>query len=189
MIIKNNSVELALSLIENGEIIIIPTDTLYGFSFDAYNSMIINKFNKFKKRNSPLSIIVDSIKMAKKYVKCKEVDLVQHLLPGPFTFLFSKIESQLSPLITQNSDKIGIRIPNNKFCIEIVKKLKRPIVTTSVNFHGFPSIKKIKNIENSFSQFSIFNGLENINSEGSTIIDMTLKPPKIIRQGDGVFNL
>lgn len=189
MIVKNNSIEFAINLIENGEIIIIPTDTLYGFSFDAYNSRIIKKFNKFKNRNSPLSIIVDSINMAKKYANCKEVDKVQHFLSGPFTFLFSKIESSLPPLITQNSDKIGIRIPNNKFCIEIVKKLNRPIVTTSVNFHGLQSINKIKNIENTFPQFNIFKGMENLKSKGSTIVDMTLNSPEIIRQGDGVFSL
>ena len=189
MIHSINDMDLAAKYIENGEIIIIPTDTLYGFSFDAYNSKTTEKFNKFKKRNSPLSIIVDSIEMAKKYAKLTDKKKIHHLLPGPFTLLFSKIESGLAPLITNNSNKIGIRIPNNKFCIEIVKRLKRPIVTTSVNFHKTPALSSIKIMEETFSNFHIFGGVENTNSKGSTIVDMTMEKPNIIRQGDGVFKL
>ena len=187
MIHSINDMDLAAKYIENGEIIIIPTDTLYGFSFDAYNSKTTEKFNKFKKRHSPLSIIVDSIKMAKKYAKIKGKNKINHLLPGPFTFLFPKIESDLAPLVTNNSNKIGIRIPDNKFCIEIVKRFKRPIVTTSVNSHGAPPLIKIKFIKESFSNFHIFEGMENINSKGSTIVDMTQSPYAIIRHGDGEF--
>ena len=189
MIYSINDIELAVEYILNGKIIIIPTDTLYGFSFDAYNSKTTEKFNKFKKRHSPLSIIVDSIKMAKKYAKIKGINKIQHLLPGPFTFLFSKSESGLAPLVTNNSNKIGIRIPDNKFCIEIVKRFKRPIVTTSVNSHGAPPLIKIKIIKESFSNFHIFEGVENINSKGSTIVDMTQSPYAIIRHGDGEFHV
>ena len=189
MIHSINDIELAIKYISKGKIIIIPTDTLYGFSFDAYNSKTTEKFNKFKKRHSPLSIIVDSIKMAKKYAKIKGINKIQHLLPGPFTFLFYKSESGLAPLVTNNSNKIGIRIPDNKFCNEIIKRLKRPIVTTSVNLHGTPPLTNIKIIKESFSNFHIFNGVENINSKGSTIIDFSKGKASLIRIGDGAYCL
>ena len=187
MNIFKSSIETAVNYIQNGEIIIIPTDTLYGFSFDAYDSKIIDKFNKLKKRKSPLSIIVDSIEMAKKYAKIDNINLVNSILPGPFTALFYKKESILPNLITYQSEKIGIRIPEHSFAKKIVSKLKRPITTTSVNIHGELPLKNIKNIKAAFPEIPCFEDGE-LNSKGSTIIDFTMNPPKIIRQGDGVLN-
>jgi L-threonylcarbamoyladenylate synthase len=188
MIFQNKPIKLALKLINKGEIIILPTDTLYGFSFDATNNETIKKFNTIKNRNSPLSIIVDSIQMAKKYADNTEVDKVKHLLPGPFTFLFSSIKNNLPDLLTNQSEKIGIRIPNNVFCIEIVRNFKRPLVTTSVNFHSMPALQHIKEIEDQFPNFHIFKDHINLKSKGSTIVDLTFNNPKILRQGDGIFN-
>jgi len=184
---KINEINRAVEFIQNGEIIIIPTDTLFGFSFDAYNSSTIEKFNKFKKRKSPLSIIVNSLTMAKKYGKIENTEAVNQLFPGPFTCLFEKKESDLSSIITCDSNKIGIRIPQNEFCLKVVEKLNRPITTTSVNFHGKESLKKIKEIKSTFPHIPFFYE-ENLVSKGSTIIDFMQNPPKIIRQGDGIFN-
>ena len=189
MIYKIDDIDIAVKYILDGEIIIIPSDTLYGFSFDSYNSETVKKFNYFKRRNSPLSIIVDSLDMAEKYAKLSNINMIQNLLPGPFTLLFFKVSSNLSPLITNKSNKIGIRIPNDNFCIEIVKRLKRPIVTTSVNFHGQPSLTDLKIIKDTFSNFHIFAGVEKMESKGSTIIDMTVNKPNIIRQGDGIIKI
>ena len=90
-------------------------------------------------------------------------------------------------LITYQSEKIGIRIPEHYFAKKIVSKLKRPITTTSVNIHGEIPLKNIKNIKAAFPEIPCFEDGE-LNSKGSTIIDFTMNPPKIIRQGDGVLN-
>lgn len=185
--IQKNEINRAVELIQKGKIIIIPTDTLFGFSFDACNSSTIENFNKLKMRKSPLSIIVNSMTMAEKYGKIENTKVINQLLPGSFTCLFEKKESDLSSLVTCDSDKIGIRIPQNDFCLKIVEKLKRPITTTSVNFHGKESLKEIKEIKSTFPKIPFF-GEKNLNSNGSTIIDFTQNPPKVIRQGDGVFN-
>ena len=62
------NLNVALDLLKLGEIIVYPTDTIYGFGVDATNSQAINKLNTLKKRVSPLSIIVDSEEMIKKFV-------------------------------------------------------------------------------------------------------------------------
>ncbi len=184
----NKNIIIALELIKKGEIIIIPTDTIYGFSFDAYNSRTVEKFNKLKQRNTPLSIIVDSLKMAQEYAEIKDEKTFHSLLPGPFTCLYPKKKSNLSDFVTANSELIGIRIPKHKFSVSIVEKLNRPITTTSVNIHGEKPIVTISEIKKKFINFPFFNEGDLI-SQGSTIINFAVNPPKIIRQGEGIFKV
>ncbi|MAJ45635.1 MAG: threonylcarbamoyl-AMP synthase [Candidatus Marinimicrobia bacterium] len=186
-IFSNNSINHAADLIHKGEIIILPTDTLYGFSFDACNSNTIERFNKFKRRNNPISIIVDSIEMAREYAEIKDEDLFHSLLPGPFTCLYPKnVGTNLSDLVTNNSNLVGIRIPKHKLSISIVQKLQKPITTTSVNIHGEKPLETIEDIKNEFPYIKYFDEGHLI-SKGSTIINFSINPPKIIRQGDGNF--
>ena len=87
----DNNSKLAEKLILEGEIIVYPTDTLYGMGVDATNKKAINKLNQLKGRISPLSIIVNSEKMIKKYIDIKfsfKKDLNKYL-PGPFTILLN----------------------------------------------------------------------------------------------------
>lgn len=189
MMVKiNNQINFAVELIEKGDIVILPTDTLYGFSFDACNSDTVKKFNKLKQRNNPLSIIVDSFEMARNYAKIEDENLFHSLLPGPFTCLYPKIvNTNLSDLVTSKSDLIGIRMPKHELSKEIVQYLKRPITTTSVNIHGEKPLETIEDIKKTFPEVPCFDEGE-LNSKGSTIINLGVIPPKIIRQGDGIFN-
>jgi L-threonylcarbamoyladenylate synthase len=182
-------IDYAVELIKNGQIIILPTDTLYGFSFDARNSITIEKFNKLKKRNNPLSIIVNSFDMAVEYAEIDNENIFKRLLPGPFTLLYKKkSNTNLSKLVTLNSDLIGIRIPKYDFLLNIVNKLNYPITTTSVNIHGEKALKKISDIKNKFPNIECFSDGDLI-SAGSTIINFTVNPPIIVRQGDGIYKI
>ena len=80
----NNNIDLALKLILSGEIIIYPTDTIYGFGVDATNQKAIHKLNRLKKRVSPLSIIVSSYDMIREFVdfKFQASDEIKKYLPG-----------------------------------------------------------------------------------------------------------
>ena len=110
------------------------------------------------------------------------------IFPGPFTVLLEKRKTDLCDLVTNNSNKIGIRIPNNKFCIELLKKYKKPIITTSVNIHGYKALNNIDEIEDIFFNINIYKGEVKESSKGSTILDFTANPPNIIREGDGIYN-
>ena len=86
-----------------------------------------------------------------------------------------------------DSPYIGIRIPKHSFAINLVKKLKRPIITTSINMHGKEPINEVKKINSTFPKITIFSDENNKRSLGSTIIDFSKKNPEIIRQGDGTI--
>ena len=191
MIIKNNKIDHALKNLKQGNIILYETDTLYGLGADATNSDAINKINKLKKRHLPLSIMLKSINDIDQYAILKKttLNIINQLLPGPFTILLESKESNLSDLVQKNSNKIGIRVPNNQFCIELLKQYKKPIITTSVNIHGQKALNNIDEIEKIFFNIDIYEGFVNKRSKGSTIIDFTGKTVEIIRQGDGIYKI
>lgn len=181
-----SSIEKASELLLNGKIIVYPTDTLYGFGVDATNTESIIKLNKLKQREQAYSIIVDSFSMLKKYAELN-VDIehkIKSMLPGPITVILNQLNSNLSPLVNPGFKTIGIRIPDNQFILNVVKKINKPIITTSVNIHGEKSLNSIDLINKKFSKIDIFKNNSLIQSKGSTIIDFSTTPFKIIRQGD-----
>jgi L-threonylcarbamoyladenylate synthase len=184
---KDNNSKLAEKLILEGEIIVYPTDTLYGMGVDATNKKAINKLNQLKGRISPLSIIVNSEGMIKKYIDLKfsfNEDLNKYL-PGPFTILLNNFNNILPEELSQGTNKIGIRIPKSSFILKVVKNINRPIVTTSVNYHNMKPLNNVDMINKQFNKLSIFAEDINLNSLGSTIIDYTCSPKQVLRQGDG----
>ena len=190
MIIKENQINSAIKTLDTGNILIYPTDTLYGLGADATNTSAIEKINKLKKRKTPLSIMISSLNEIEKYAIInpdikKELKII---FPGPFTALLQSKKTDLSYLVQNQSDKIGIRIPNHPFCLDLLNEYKKPIITTSVNTHGEKPLNSINEIEKKFSKINIYYQNNNLDSKGSTIIDFTKKPPVIIRIGDGNYN-
>ena len=189
MIVKKNRLDSAIKTLNEKDLIIYPTDTLYGLGADATNTSAIKKINQIKKRKTPLSIMIDNIKNIEKYAEydTKTFEQIKKILPGSFTILLKAKKNNLSYLVQNNSDKIGIRIPNHEFCLQLLKKYKKPIITTSVNIHGTENLNNIEEIEQTFFNINIYEGKVNKKSKGSTIIDFTSNEPKIVRDGDGKF--
>jgi len=189
-IYNNSSLTIAKKLINKGEIIVYPTDTVYGLGVDATNCKAVKKLNKLKKRKQPYSIIVDSINMLKEYanITLNDEKKIKSYFPGSYTLIFKKKHTNLSKLISLNLDTVGIRIPKHHFCLNLVNLIKKPIVTTSVNVHGNETLNTIDAINKKFPVVSIFEDDKiNKNSKGSTIIDFTENKGQLIRQGDGDY--
>ena len=184
--ISNNSVKIAKDSLLSGKPIIYPTDTLYSFGAIATDTNVIQSINQLKKRVSPLSIIVPDIKSIESfgYVKTRYIDYIQKILPGKYTILIEAKKHDLSPLIQNKSKLIGIRIPDNKFTNLLVKSLNQPIVTTSVNIHGEPPLIDLDKIERNYPNIDIFHSKRKLDSEGSTILDLSKESISIVRLGD-----
>ena len=187
----SESIYKASKSLLNGEIIIYPTDTLYGFGVDATNTLAIKKLNELKNRKTPYSIIVNSLDMLKKYaILNSEIEnKISSMLPGPLTIILNKLNSNLSSLVTPNLNTVGIRIPNHNFILNVVKEINRPVITTSINIHGEEALNDIDTIISKYNFINIFRDDVIRDSKGSTIIDFSKKPFKILRQGDIKVNL
>lgn len=139
-----SEIEKSVEIIKNGGIILYPTDTVWGLGCDPNNDSAIEKINKIKKRATEKSFIllVNSEQLLNRYAKIiPEVcyDLID-FAEKPLTLIYP--ESQfVSSKITGEDNSIAIRIVKNKFCEQLISRLKHGIVSTSANVSGekFPS--------------------------------------------------
>ena len=184
-------IDLAHNTIENGEVIVYPTDTLYGFGVDATNTDAIRRLNKLKGRVLPLSIILESIEQIHDYAEFNDTiqDEIDMIFPGQYTALLPAKQNKLSPLVQNGSSLIGIRIPQHFFPIKLIQLLENPIITTSINRHGTEPLNDVTQVEIDFPNVDIFEDSSHTPSKGSTIIDFSTSPPNIVREGDGPYPL
>ena len=184
-------IELAHNALENGEVIVYPTDTLYGFGVDATNTDAIHRLNHLKGRIKPLSIVLESVEHMHDFAEFQgEIESeVNNLFPGAYTVLLPAEASELSPFVQNGSPNIGVRIPDHFFPVKLVKMLGKPIITTSINRHGNDPLNDVTQVEIDFPNVDIFEDSSHTPSKGSTIVDFSTSPPKVIRDGDGSYPL
>ena len=143
--------ELLCNLINNGELVIVPTDTVYGIIADATNEEAIRKvyFAKHRSFSKPLIIMVSSIDMLRRYVKdisSVEQKLIEKYWPGRLTILFKK-NNEISNLLTNGGEYIGIRLPDNKDLCALMNTLNKPLISTSANISDAMTITDITMLE------------------------------------------
>jgi tRNA threonylcarbamoyl adenosine modification protein (Sua5/YciO/YrdC/YwlC family) len=177
-------VELACSVLNNGGVIVYPTDTLYGFGCDANNESAIEKINTIKGRKAPMSVLAPNIEIAAKWMNISKHDKnnVLEKLGGPTTIIVPVKVGITSPSITGDKQTLGVRIPDHNFCQKLSEAYPNPITTTSVNR---TRQKPLTNPEKILSEFSreidliIEDGI--IEGSGSTIYNFQDRELNIIR--------
>ena len=122
--------------IKHGAIFIYPTDTIYGLGCNALDEKAVARIKEIKSRDKdkPLSIIAPSLEWINTNFNVEEGLDLNKYLPGAYTVLLKKKDMDFLPWIS-NNDRIGIRIPQHDFTLEI-QKSGVPFVTTSVNLSG-----------------------------------------------------
>ena len=125
-------------ILDHGGIIVYPTDTLYGFGVDARNKNAIDKINKIKGRNSPMSVIAADFKQLLSWTILSngEIDLIAKKTGNKTTFILPAAEGVIHGSILGPDNTIGIRIPTHTFGPDLVAKIGYPITSSSVNRHG-----------------------------------------------------
>jgi L-threonylcarbamoyladenylate synthase len=177
------NIQKARQIIKNGGLIIYPTDTLYGLGADIFNQKAVEKIFTIKGRDfkKPISIMVSKIEEIRKlaFLNQEQEKIVKGLLPGPFTIILKK-KKNIPKILTAGSSKVGIRIPDSKICQKLSKNL--PITTTSANLSGQKPTLNIKKLAKIFDkQIDLILKGKDLSGKPSTIIDLTKKPFKIIR--------
>ena len=174
--------------LQNGNLVITPTDTVYGIMADAMNEIAIIKVFEAKHRNynKPLILLVNSIDMLKEYVNQLsklEKDLINSYFPGKLTIILKK-NNKINNLITAGSEYVGIRIPDNKDLLNIITKLGRPVISTSANIADRNTITNINEIDKELlNKVSYIEDNGEIKSCSSTIIKVENEKITILREG------
>ncbi len=171
--------------IKKGKLVVYPTETCYGLGTNALDVKAVRKIYEIKRRplKSNLTVIVDSLETAKKYGKIDKLaeKLVKKFMPGPLTLIVDKKKN--FPKLTNPA--FAFRISSNPIANYLAKFSKVPIVATSANPHGKPSIysgeKAIQKFKGKVDIILDSGKLRKV--KPSTIVDLRNKKPKLIREG------
>lgn len=189
--INERHIAEVVECLDDGGIIVYPTDTVYALGCDAMNNHAIERICAMKEMKSAktnLSIICADISEVSQYAKFDNTQfrLIKSNLPGPFTFIFPAM-SKL-PKAFKGRRTVGIRIPDNEIALSIVRALGHPILTTSV-----PGQDEDYRCEPGLIAEALDNMVDIVIDAGrgsiipSTVIDCTGSEPEVIRQGRGEF--
>lgn len=190
-LIKNKaSIDHAVQILREGGVIIYPTETFYALGADAFNRNAVSSVFKLKgrRRDKTLPLIISDRKMLELLsveINQTALKLMDAFWPGALTILF-KVKKTFPEGIVSENNKIALRISSNPISTEIVVLLGRPITATSANLSGGKSPRTISEIPEELrrSVEFIIDGGELGGWKGSTIVDSTVSPPQIIREGE-----
>lgn len=182
-------------VLRNGGIIIYPTDTIYGLGCDIFHPKAIERICRIKDvdpAKAQLSFICRDLSHLSDYTKSIDTPLyrvLKNYLPGPYTFILPA--SKLVPKILKSKkDTIGLRIPGNVICGEILQSLGNPILSASLPGE---MVEEYTDPEMIYEKFGKLVDLVIDGGPGgvipSTVIDCTTEDWTIIRQGLGEWNV
>lgn len=181
--------------LQDGELIVYPTDTVYAIGCDALNVRAVERICRMKGVNpqkSNLSIICSDLSNLSEYAKVNNATfkLMKKNLPGPFTFILPT-SSEL-PKIYKNRKEVGIRVPDNNIVRTLVAELGNPLLTMSVHDEDDELIEYSTDPELIHEKYAnqvsivIDGGMGGI--EPSTVVDCTDDEFEVVRQGKGEVN-
>ncbi len=170
-------IPLLVEHLQKGELILYPTDTVWGIGCDATNEAAIAKIDDLKKRKSNKNylLLLDSYENLLKYVEyvpVKARNLIEYHT-RPLTIIYETPKNLPSRLLAEDGS-IAIRITKDAFCLKLIESFGKPIISTSANMSGSPVAQSFKeidaNIKNSIKAIALYRQNEEIETTPSTIV-------------------
>lgn len=187
--ISSEKILYVASLLKKGEVVALPTETVYGLGANALNPKAVKKIFKAKGRptDNPLIVHIYNMKQLKLIAKDISDDakkLMRKFWPGPLTLILPKTK-KVPDIITAGRETVGVRMPHHRIALALIRNADLPIAAPSANSFGKPSPTISKHVIEDLSgkiAAIIDGGSVKIGIE-STIIDMTSKTPVLLRPG------
>lgn len=190
------AIKKVVEVLQRGGLIIYPTDTVYGLGCDITNTKALERIARIKGvklEKANFSFICHDLSNLSDYVKQIDTStfkVLKRALPGPYTFILPGAKTL--PSVFKKKKTVGIRLPNNKIALEIVKQLGNPIVSTSIRDEDVV-------IEYTTDPELILEKWDNLvdlvidggygDNTASTIIDFSESEPLIVREGKGSLEI
>lgn len=172
-----------------GGMVAFPTESFYGLAVNARNEDAIHRLYRVKKRRNdrPILILIHDEHVLARYVEpVPEIarKLIERFWPGGLTLIF-RAGPNISPLLTAGTGKIGIRLSSHPVVTALARSIDGPITGTSANTSGQPACINAEEVYQSLGDEIelILDAGEAAGGEGSTILDVTVHPPRILREG------
>ncbi|MCS7163508.1 MAG: L-threonylcarbamoyladenylate synthase [Thermodesulfovibrio sp.] len=188
-VVKAEEIDIVevLKILENGGVIIYPTETLYGIGVKYDNKKALKRVFDIKKRpeekSFPLIVNLQHLELIVDFIPSLAKKFMEKYWPGPLTLLLPA-KKNLSKRITKDN-KVAVRMPGESFALKLIQASKFPITATSANISGYPASDCIEDAIKYFKDSDIDLLIDGGKLPGipSTIVDVTVEPPKIIRKG------
>jgi L-threonylcarbamoyladenylate synthase len=182
-------IQRAAQIIKKGGIVAFPTETVYGLGADALNPKAVLALFKAKKRpldNPPIVHVADPLDVRRLVIEVTEEAtlLMEKFWPGPLTLIFKR-SGIIPEITTAGLDTIAIRMPKHKVALELIKQSNCSIAGPSANLAGKPSPTIAKHVYDDLNgriDAILDGGTTNIGVE-STVVDLSLDPPTLLRPG------
>lgn len=192
---NEREVAKAIHQLQNGGILIYPTDSVYAMGCDALNARAVEQIYKYRgveAQKAQLSIICYDLSNISEYARVSnnQFKILKKNLPGPFTFILEA--SNRLPKLYKTRKTIGIRVPDNNIVRTLVRELGNPILTASIKDED-EVIEYTTDPELIFEKYqnqvdAVIDGGFGRN-EPTTVVDLTSEEPVIVRQGIGILEL
>lgn len=191
--VDSRNIAVAVKILQDGGIVIFPTDTLYALGCDALNNRAVERLCTVKGLNPEknlLSIVCDGISMASEYARIdnKAFRILKDNLPGAYTFILPS--STRLPRAFKGRKSVGVRVPDNDVALELARALGHPLLTTSVEIDDEAEVVEPASIAMHYdgrADIILDNGTGG--TVPSTIVDITdAASPEVVRQGAAPFD-
>ena len=182
-------VKEAAGIIRQGGVVTFPTSCLYGLAADAFDAAAVDRVIRIKQRpeDNPILVLIDSRQRLNDLVTGipppAEI-LMQTFWPGRLTLVFGALES-LPHQLTAHSSRIGVRLPGHPVAFALAKQAGGAITGTSANLSGHPGCSRVSDLDRRIVEETelTLDGGTLKGGAGSTVVDITQKPPRVIREG------
>ncbi|MBI4080324.1 MAG: threonylcarbamoyl-AMP synthase [Candidatus Levybacteria bacterium] len=201
----DNQIKQAVKILQEGGIVIFPTDTAFGIGSKISDTHAIQRLFAMRKRpeSKATPVLVDTVKMAQAYLKPISQEVIDMLIepywPGALTIVLPCLVEKVPSLVRGNTNTLGVRIPNHPVARRLIRALGEPILGPSANFSGEKTPYEFEDLDKSLLKKVDYvvkgecvikqparhasRALRGVAGRASTVIDCTTKPWKVLRKG------
>ena len=178
---------LAKQALENHQVIAFPTETVFGLGVYYDDEEAYHLLNQIKRRreDKPYTLMLSDIKDINKYAYVEEnvLKALSKFIPGPITLLL-RCKDNVPGYVTHNTGVIGVRVPENKEALDLLKYVEKPLLVPSANRADQKPAMNDEEVKNIFNEeVKVIIPGQSVGGLPSTIIDLTGEEIKLIRQG------
>jgi len=173
---ETTDASVAAAAIHDGELVVYPTETVYGLGADALDADAVERVfeTKGRERDKPVSMAVDSVAAAAEYTvpTDRERAFVEQFLPGPVTVLLQR-EPMVPDVLTAGRERVGVRVPDYDVALDLLAEADTPVTATSANVSGQPSATAIDDVHAAVREevAVLLDGGTTPGGSGSTVVD------------------
>ncbi len=183
-------INLAIEILKQGSIVIFPTDTAFAIGCRIDNEKSVERLFALRKRSADkaVPVLVSSLEMAREFwmepISSTVSDFTHSYWPGAVTIVYTAQKGKIPSLVLGGGETIGLRMPNHEIALNLITGVGVPLVGTSANFAGEKTPYNLADLNPELVKLvDLVVPGECSLKKASTVIDCTIDPAKIIRQG------